>query len=247
MLSLLHSSRARLVVLPELFSTGYLFTSREEAEELSEEIPGGKTSRRLADFCREKNIYIVAGIAEKAGRECYNSAALFGPEGHCITYRKIHLFQEEKDWFAPGNLPLSVTSVDDLRVGIMICFDWIFPETARVLSLLGADIICHPANLVLPYCPDAMITRSIENRVYSITANRTGTEERGGKKLHYIGKSQIVDPLGRRLIQSNEKETTIGETDIESEQARNKNILERNHLMKDRRPEYYRLIGEHFI
>lgn len=238
-LDLVSSGFAKLVVLPELFNTGYLFVSRKETESLAEEIPDGHTSKKLINFAIKKGIYIVAGIAEKHGNEIYNSAALFGPEGHVHTYRKLHLFNDEKDFFAPGDLPLQTVSAGNIKIGIMICFDWIFPETARILSLQGADIICHPANLVLTLCPDSMKTRSIENRVYSITANRTGTEERSGKKLTYIGKSQIVDPTGNILHRSEPEETCLFETEIDPEKSRNKSILEKNNLFRDRRAGYY--------
>jgi len=65
-----------------------------------------------------------------------------------------------------------------MRVGMMVCFDWAFPEVARALALKGADLIGHPANLVLTYCQQAMVTRCIENLVFAVTANRYGTEER---------------------------------------------------------------------
>jgi len=74
----------------------------------------------------------------------------------------------------------------------MICFDWIFPEAMRTLALMGAQIVLHPANLVLPYCQDAMVTRCIENRVFEITANRIGVE----RGLKFTGASQITAPGG---------------------------------------------------
>jgi len=99
------------------------------------------------------------------------------------TYRKIHLFYKEKLYFAPGENPPKVFNVNGVNIGVMICFDWIFPETARTLSLQGAELIAHPANLVLPYCQNAMITRSIENRVFTATANRVGSELREDEQL----------------------------------------------------------------
>jgi len=238
-LSLCEQSIASLFVFPELFSTGYLFTSKDEVERFSEEIPSGETSQRLMEFCRRKRVFITAGMAERRDGRFYNSAALFGPEGHLSTYRKLHLFQDEKDWFSPGNLPFSVIDIGEARIGIMICFDWIFPEAARSLALNGADIICHPANLVLPHCPDAMITRSLENRVFSITADRIGEEERSGRKLRYIGTSQIVSPSGEILARSGEEEEAVVECDIEPEKARIKKILQKNDIFLDRRPEFY--------
>ena len=123
---------------------------------------------------------------------------------------------------------------------MMICYDWIYPESARSLALAGADIICHPSNLILPYCPDAMITRSIENRVFTITANRTGTEARGGKPpLTFIGQSQVTSPKGERLVRFGPEEEGIKVTEIDIQMARNKRITPKNHLWEDRKPKLY--------
>ncbi|MBE9532051.1 MAG: acyltransferase, partial [Proteobacteria bacterium] len=184
---------AELVVLPELFNTGYRFRSRKEALSLAEAIPNGATTSKLIEVAKEKNIFIVAGLPEKARGKIYNSSVLVGPKGFISVYRKAHLFSTEKRLFTPGNTPFEVHDIGKAKVGMMICFDWLFPEAARTLALKGADIICHPSNLVLPHCPQAMITRCLENRVFAITANRVGSEARvGAERLRFIGKSQIV-------------------------------------------------------
>lgn len=232
--------QVELVVLPELFDTGYQFTSKEEAYELAEEIPGGKTSTQLAGFCRDTGMFIVAGMAERVGTKTFNSAALFGPDGHIGTYRKTHLFYEEKLWFEPGDTGFKVYDIGGTKLGLMVCFDWIFPESARTLALMGADIICHPSNLVLPYCPDAMPYRCLENRVFAITCNRTGFEERGGKKrLTFIGKSEIVSPKGEIVQRASDVEDALIVVDIDPLHARDKQLNRYNDLLGDRRPEMY--------
>ncbi|NOY77059.1 MAG: acyltransferase [Calditrichaeota bacterium] len=231
-----------LLVLPELCTTGYQFSSHEEVRELSEPIPGGKTTRQLEALARRKKAFIIAGIAEKDGDSLYNSAVLVGPEGTLGTYRKIHLFDEEKLFFKKGDLGFPVFDIGFAKVGLMICFDWIFPEAARTLALKGADLICQPANLVLPYCQDAMITRAIENRVFTLTANRIGTEKRGGKPpLTFTGMSQIVSPRGERLVQFSKTEEKLRVVDLEPSEARDKWITPRNNLFEDRRSRFYEL------
>ena len=195
---------ADLVVLPELCNTGYHFTSRQEVEALAEKIPFGKTTETLCRLAKTRGVYIVAGLIEKSGDRCYNASVLVGPSGYIATYRKIHLFFEETLWFDPGDREPAVHDIGICRVGLMICFDWIFPETARILALKGADVICHCANLVLPYCQEAMVTRCLENRVFAVTANRTGTETRGEKSLYFTGKSQITGPDGSILYRAGE-------------------------------------------
>jgi predicted amidohydrolase len=231
---------ADLVVLPELFNTGYQFVSREEAEALSEEVPSGFTTRSLVDLSREKGFYIVAGLAERDGDKFYNSAVLTGPLGFIGAYRKTHLYFEEKLCFAPGNTGFKVWDTPIGRIGIMICFDWFFPESARTLALKGAQIIAHPSNLVLPYCPDAMVTRCLENRVFAVTANRTGSEKRGGKEpLRFIGSSEIVSPSGEILLRASAEKEELGQAEIDIEDAGNKEINSFNDIFEDRREDLY--------
>lgn len=236
----LSSVDADLLVLPELFNTGYHFISREETADIAEEVPLGKTCQAMMRLAKDRNVFLVFGLAERDGKCIYNSAGLVGPQGFVGRYRKTHLFDEEKLFFDPGDTGFHVFDIGLARIGVMICFDWLFPESARILTLRGADIICHPANLVLPYCQKAMVTRSLENGVFTITANRVGTESRGGKgPLKFTGGSQIVDNLGSILTKLEHNETGVTVTDIDPERARNKGITDHNDRLEDRRPEFY--------
>jgi predicted amidohydrolase len=232
---------ADLVVLPELFNCGYQFVSMEEVKDLAETIPDGYTSQKLIGLSKEKSIYIVAGLAEREGNSFYNSALLVGPGGFEGVYRKTHLFAEEKLWFSPGDTGFRVWETPFGNIGIMICFDWFFPESARTLALKGADLVAHPSNLVLPHCPDAMVTRCLENRIFAVTANRTGTEQRGEKApLAFIGRSEIVSPAGEILCRAREETEEYGFAEIDPLEARNKDLNLFNNLFDDRREEYYR-------
>ncbi|RLB22240.1 MAG: acyltransferase [Deltaproteobacteria bacterium] len=229
-----------LVVLPELFNTGYQFISKEELASLAEEIPDGFTCKSMIDLARQKKMHIVFGMAERDNDKLYNSAVLVGPNGFIGHYRKTHLFFEEKYFFEPGDTGFRVWDIGQAKIGIMICFDWIFPESARILALKGAQIVCHPANLVLPYCQYAMPVRCLENRIFSITANRVGTEQRGQKPpLTYTGRSIIVDPLANVLAQLDDTEVGTAKVEIDPEKASDKKITEYNHVFDDRRPELY--------
>jgi predicted amidohydrolase len=238
-LSLIEKVDAELIVLPELFSTGYLFVSVAEARNMAEEIPTGKTTKALCSIAKKKKIHIVAGIAEASRNKLYNSAVLVSPSGYMATYRKLHLFNEETLWFQKGDYDFAVYDIGPCKIGMMICFDWYYPESVRILALKGADIICHAANLVLPYCQDAMITRCLENRVFAIVANRTGEEKRGEKKWRYTGKSEIVSPDARVLCRASEENDETGIVEIDVSLARNKRINKYNDLFSDRRVEYY--------
>ena len=240
--SALSEASADLFVLPELFTTGYQFKNRAEALDLAEPIPGGQTSQALVSLAKNLGAHIVAGLAERDGDAVYNSALLAGPDGPVGTYRKAHLFDMEKEVFDPGNTPLAVYDIGIARIGIMICFDWRFPETARTLALQGADLIAHPANLVLKHCPEAMITRCLENQIYAVTADRVGREERiAGEPLDFIGQSQVVDPHGHVLYRASHDQEEMQVVSIDLAKARDKFLNKRNHLFEDRREDLYRL------
>jgi len=229
-----------LLVLPEFFATGYQFISCEEAEDLSEPVPEGYTTESLSDVSRKKNMYIVAGLPERHGDRFYNTAVLTGPDGFIGVYRKTHLFFEEKLFFSPGDTGFRVWETNIGNIGIMICFDWFFPEAMRSLALSGADVIAHPSNLVLPYCPDSMPVRCLENRVFAVTANRTGTERRKeGPALRFIGKSEVVSPDGEVLARAPENRDALMVMEIDPKAARDKKLNPFNDMFRDRRPEMY--------
>jgi predicted amidohydrolase len=235
---LLKGHNADLFVLPELFATGYQFKDMEESRNLAELIPGGVTTSALTAIAKKTNTYIIAGLAEIEGNQVYNSAVITGPDGYIGKYRKIHLFDTEKFCFEKGNLPLNVFDIAGAKVGVMICFDWRFPETARTLALMGADLIAHPSNLVLPHCPQAMITRCLENRIFAITADRVGKENRM-ESLNFIGQSQVVDPDGNILVRASATKEEVQVVEIDLEKAREKFLTPQNHIFKDRRKDLY--------
>jgi predicted amidohydrolase len=225
-------------VLPELFATGYTFTSRLEVHDLGE-LPGEETTALLTRLSKETGAVIVGGFVEVQCEQAFNAAMMVDGDKILGIYRKIHLFNKEKLWFSPGNRPLAVHEVRGARVGMMICFDWMFPEIARSLALLGADIIAHPANLVLPYCQNAMVTRCLENRVFSVTANRIGTEIRGEDKFTFTGGSQITAFNGDILAKGPNEKVHVSMIDIDVQAARDKKINDYNDVIGDRRPGYY--------
>lgn len=235
----LDSVEADLMVLPELPFTGYYFKDREELGALAEDLHGSDIVRALGQLCRRRNFYLITGFAEKALDKYFNSALLIGPDGPIDVYRKLHLFKDEKSIFDPGDRPLRVQTIRDIKIGMMICWDWAFPEVGRILTLQGADVIGHPSNLVLHYCQQVMVGRAIENGVFIITANRIGNDDRPHGRLIFTGNSQIVDPHGQRLLVAPKNRPYLGIVAIDVETAKNKERTKVNHLLKDRRPEFY--------
>ncbi|MGB3479577.1 MAG: nitrilase-related carbon-nitrogen hydrolase [bacterium] len=234
---LLEGIDADLIVLPELFNTGYTFLNKAELTDLSEPATGP-----LYDFmlklARKYKCAFAYGFAEKDNDLLYDSMALVSPDGLIGVYRKIHLFFEEKKFFQPGDTGFHVFEYKNVKLGMLICFDWIYPEAMRTLAVKGAQIILHPANLVTPYCPDAMITRALENRVFIIMANRCGEEKRNGKMNKFIGQSEVVSPQGEILVRVEQQECTKI-VNIDPALALDKKFNQYNDLLVDRREDLY--------
>jgi predicted amidohydrolase len=236
-LELMGSTPADLYVLPELFASGYFFQSRAEALAAAEPLDGPVVTA-LRDFSASQRCTVHAGLAERDGDRVYNSSVLVHHGRLAAVYRKIHLFNTEKHCFDPGDRGPAVVEAG-ARLGLMICFDWIFPELARSLALQGAQILCHPSNLVLAWCQKAMVIRSVENRVFTILANRVGREQRDGVELVFTGGSQIVSPRGELLAQASTTEEELVWAVIRPEDADEKMITPTNHVLDDRRPGFY--------
>lgn len=238
------SVSADLIVLPELFTSGYFFKSREHLADVAEEVPGGPTTQALQAWADSLDATLVAGLAEREGDQFYNSAVTVEPNGTVGVYRKVHLYYEEKTLFESGDLgfrvfDVSTTGGTSYRLGVMVCFDWYFPEAARTLALKGADVIAHPSNLVLPYCPDSMPVRARENHVFTITANRYGTEEKGEESLTFTGLSEVCDPSGTIRKRAPESGDEVGIVEIDPLASRDRRINRYNDVFADRRPETY--------
>lgn len=234
---LVRQAAADLVVLPEVAFTGYVFKSKDELASFAEPADG-ETAAFMTALARETGSLLCYGWPELRHGRHFNSAALVGAEGLLAVYRKIHLFMDELGLFEPGDEPFFVTEGAGARLGVMICFDWYFPEAARSLALRGAQIILHPANLVLPFCQDAMITRCLENRVFAVTANRGGAEMRQGRPMPFTGRSQIARPDGTYDRLPDDRDAVLTAR-INPTLADNKSISPQNDLLRDRRPTLY--------
>ena len=242
--ALLDGVNSDLIVLPELFTSGYFFDSTDQARALSEPIPDGPSVRRIEMWARETGATFVAGLAERAGAAIFNSAVVVTPRGYLGTYRKSHLYYEETQHFQTPDTGFQVWTVTDrsghaYRLGVMICFDWFFPESARTLTLAGADVIAHPSNLVMPHCPSAMPVRALENGVFTATANRTGSETNGRETLSFIGQSVICSPHAEVLAKAPSHGSTVITAEIDPLEARNTALNPYNDRREARRPALY--------
>ncbi len=227
--------KAELIVLPELCTSGYNFKSLKEANSVSEPIPNGLTTRRWVEFSEENNVYLVGGLCESAGNLLYNSAVMIGPEGYIGTYRKVHLWHKEKIWFRAGNR-FKVFDTPLGKIGVMICYDNYFPETTRILTRIGADVVCQPTATQQAF--DMLINqvRSAENAIFIGAANLVG-KERG---ISFVGHSQIINPQGKILAKKLEEQESVLTVDIDiTEAIKAKQLNEFNNIISDRRTELY--------
>ncbi len=241
---------ARLVVFPECILTGYCFTSKAEAWPHAESIPGPST-QALARDCRELNVWTAVGMLEARPSDgaLFNACALIGPNGVAATYRKVHIPLLGVDRFTtPGDLPFAVHDLGGLRLGMIICYDGSFPESARCLTLLGADLVILPTNWpsgALATVRIAAPARALENHIYYAAVNRVGTE----RGFDFIGLSRIFDYGGNFLAKSDDDRPCILYAEIDPERARNKRLVfipgaYEVDRVGDRRPEMYETLTQ---
>jgi 5-aminopentanamidase len=237
---------ARLTVFPECAATGYCFETLAEAQKIAQPIPGPIT-QAMTRACAANGSYAVFGTLEADGNDVFNAAVLIGPEGVLGVYRKVHLPYLGVDMFTtPGDRPFAVHDAGELRVGMNICYDASFPEAARSLALLGADLIVLPTNwppgseCTAACCINA---RALENGVFYIAVNRVGTE----RGFRFIGQSRICGPTGDTLTTAQGIGEEILYAEIDVARARNKHYVRvpgKHEIDRfaDRRPEMYTLL-----
>jgi predicted amidohydrolase len=229
-----------IVIFPELCLTGYFFKSKSEIAPLAESIQG-PTVAALSALAREEGKAIVTGFLEESEGSFYNSSLAFDANGQLVGhYRKVHLFYYETQIFATGDLGFPVfpikTRSGSVDVGMLICYDWRFPEAARILALNGAALIAIPSNIVTT---TAMLhvtlrTRAFENKVGLAFADRTGSETNSGETLQFRGESAIIGMNGEVLTSASEHDEEIISTEIDLSKAQDKQINAFNDIITDR-------------
>jgi predicted amidohydrolase len=241
-----HARGARLIVLPELCNTGYVFESREEAFALAEPLDGGETIRVWSALAARLGLTLIAGFAERDGHVLYNSATVIGPDGVIGGYRKLHLWGEEQLFFEPGNLGVPVFNTPFGRIACAICYDIWFPETFRLAAIAGADVLCVPTNWVpmpgqradLPVMANILaMSGAHSNGMIVAAADRVGVE----RGQPFLGNSLIVDSHGWPVAgpaSEDAEEILVAEVSL-SDARRNRQLNDFNHVLRDRRPDVY--------
>ena len=237
---------AKLVVLPELCSTGYVFETREEAFRLAEEVAGGPTTEAWTQAAARHGLTLVAGLTEREGSVLYNSAVVIGPGGYLGCYRKNHLWGAENLFFEPGNLGVPVFATPVGRISCAICYDIWFPETFRLAALQGADILCVPTNWVpMPGQPGTLpVMANIlamggahSNSMFVAAADRIGLE----RGQPFLGNSLICSYTGWPIAgpaSADREEMLVAEVNL-SDASRRRNWNDFNQVLRDRRTDLY--------
>jgi predicted amidohydrolase len=240
---------SKLVMFPECALTGYAYNSLAEAIPFAERIDG-RSSEAIAGACREAGTHAVAGFIERDGDKFYNAAMLVGPDGVIGSYRKVHLpFIGIDRFLSPGDRQFNVFDLPFGKLGLNICYDISFPEAARVLKLMGAELI-----VLITNWPEAAWrspefvanTRALENHLFYAATDRVGTE-RGWK---FIGRSKIMDCNGDTLAEAGIEDEELLIASIDFEKANLNRIINvagayELDRLGDRRPEMYEVIPQH--
>jgi predicted amidohydrolase len=229
---------AKLIVHPEMATTGYCWASREEIAQYVEPVPG-PTTDAFGDLASRYGCHIVLSFPEvvPATGIFYNCGVLVGPRGVIGVYRKTHSYISEPKWAKDGDLGLPVFETELGKIAITICMDAAFPETTRVPALEGAEVICFPTNWLSEKSPSpSWIARAVESGVYFIAANRYGLE----RGVQFSGGSCVIDPDGT-VQSSHDFGDGIAYGTIDPARARNKRwgTLSSEDKLADRRPDTY--------
>lgn len=241
-------NKANLIVFPECGLTGYVFSSREEALPYAETIPGPSTEE-LQSICQELDVYIAFGLLEKERDSLYNAISFIGPKGFIAGYRKNHLPYLGVDRFVDkGNRPFQVHATPIGNIGLHICYDVLFPESARIMALLGADIIVLSTNF--PYGRGETLNcvaraRAIENKVNLVSSDRVGAE----RGFSFAGLSHVVNATGEILdiATPDQEEIVYGEVSLEAARQKHRVFIPGEWEIDnigDRRPEIYGVITQ---
>jgi predicted amidohydrolase len=225
---------ARLIVTPEMGTTGYCWFDRAEVAPFVETIPG-TTTDRFAALARKHDCYIVVGIPEVDSDDIYfNCAVLIGPEGVVGWHRKTHPYISEPKWAAAGDLGHQVFDTPIGRIALLICMDIHFVETARLVALQGADVICHISNWLAERTPAPYwISRAFENNCYLIESNRWGLE----RTVQFSGGSCVIAPDGTVMaVIDGGDGFALTDMDLDAARAR---CVGSEAVFSQRRPELY--------
>ena len=260
------TSGANVILLPELFERPYFCQERRyEYYDYAEKTEENAAVKRFRETAKKLGAVIPVSFYERAGNCLYNSTAVIDADGSLLgVYRKTHIpddhYYQEKFYFSPGNTGFKVWDTAFGKIGIGICWDQWFPEAARCMALMGADMLLYPTAIgsepilecdSMPHWRRAMQGHSAANLVPVIAANRIGTEyvhptpenQNQDSSLTFYGSSFITDATGAIVAEADRTDEAVITAVIDHEQ--NRDLRQSWGVFRDRRPELYGKIMEH--
>nr|WKF59219.1 (R)-stereoselective amidase [Paraburkholderia busanensis] len=198
-----------LIVFPETTLSG--FPTRENIHTVAEPLDGPSLTV-VRQAAREARVGVAVGLAERDGQRFFNTTVLIDDHGEiALRYRKTHLWASDVGVFEAGDR-YEVCSFKGLTVGLLICYDIEFPETARAVASLGADLLIVTNGNMDPFGPvhrRAIVARAMENQMFAALVNRIGS---GDDNLTFPGESALIDPLGDVVSDAGQQETVLRAT-----------------------------------
>ena len=257
---------ANIILLPELFETPYFCQQKNyDFYFLAERTEDNPAVKRFMQVAKETGTVIPVSFYEKYGNTFFNSIAIIDADGSLMgIYRKSHIpddhFYQEKFYFTPGDTGFKVWKTKFGTIGVGICWDQWFPEAARCMALMGADMLLYPTAIgsepilecdSMPHWRRAMQGHSAANLIPVIAANRVGKEDvtpspenqNQSSALTFYGSSFITDVTGEIIAGADRTSETVisAVTDLDE----NREFRQSWGVFRDRRPELYGRIMEH--
>lgn len=247
---------AQIILLQELFETPY-FCQKEKADYYSyaTELAENTAIRHFQKIAKELEVVLPISFYEKRNNALYNSVAIIDADGEVLgKYRKSHIPDgpgyEEKFYFNPGDTGFKVWKTRYAKIGVGICWDQWFPEAARCMALMGAEILFYPTAIgsepqdgsidSKDHWQTCMLGHAASNLVPVVASNRIGLESDDDSSITFYGASFIAGPQGNKIVEANRTEEAVltAEFDLDQLEAQR---LEWG-IFRDRRPELYRII-----
>lgn len=247
---------AQIILLQELFETPY-FCQKEKSDYYSyaTELESNKATNHFKALAKELQVVLPISFYEKKNYARYNSLAVIDANGEVLgKYRKSHIPDgpgyEEKFYFNPGDTGFKVWNTRYGKIGVGVCWDQWYPEAARCMALMGAELIFYPTAIgsepqdvaidSKDHWQTCMLGHAAANLIPVIASNRVGTEEDEDSKISFYGSSFIAGPQGNKIVEAGRTEETVLVAEFDLDQLENQRI--EWGIFRDRRPDLYRII-----
>jgi N-carbamoylputrescine amidase len=250
---------AQIILLQELFETPY-FCQKEKADyyAYATELEHNKAINHFTAIAKELQVVLPISFYEKKNYARYNSLAVIDADGTILgKYRKSHIPDgpgyEEKFYFNPGDTGFKVWNTRYAKIGVGICWDQWYPEAARVMSLMGAEILFYPTAIgsepqdgsidSKDHWQTCMLGHAAANLIPVIASNRIGEEIDEDSSINFYGSSFIAGPQGNKIVEAGRDEQTVivSEFDLDALEV---GRIEWG-VFRDRRPDLYKMIGSY--